>query len=486
MASCDRRSFLASVGAGAVFGGALPRIATPRGEAPIARPGLDEIAAALTRVEPEQAFAKTAELAGAGATWRDVLGGTFLAGVREIVPRPVGFKFHAVMMTASAYEIAAAVPEADRWWAAYYNVEDFKRSQADDRARGDWKLAEPDVGARALDDAPARLAAALDAWDEKAADTAAIALHASASLDDAFEILWRYAARDFGAIGHKAIWTAQAHRTLLEIGWCHGEPVLRSLVFGMLDGKPGENDASHAENRARAVGLPDAWQDGSRDDDAASRLRDGLREATGEGAARLVEDLLAAGVAVGSVWDGLRLFAFEQLWLRPGIVAVHPVTTVNALRYAFERARDDATRRVLLLQAASWSIGFRDFLAGRPAFAGRSGLDRLEPGGDKDLDAGAVFALAARDRDAAIAAAHAAVEADGLPAFASRAREALLVQVREHHDYKFAAAAFAEIADAAEHWRPLLAAASLAYLRAPAEADGPFATRARPFVTGTR
>ncbi len=37
-----------------------------------------------------------------GLPYRDLLAGLFLAGVRNIKPHPVGFKFHAVMVINSA------------------------------------------------------------------------------------------------------------------------------------------------------------------------------------------------------------------------------------------------------------------------------------------------------------------------------------------------------------------------------------------------
>ncbi len=38
--------------------------------------------------------------------------------------------------------------------------------------------------------------------------------------------MWEYGARDFRNIGHKAIYAANAWRTLQAIGWRHAEPVL--------------------------------------------------------------------------------------------------------------------------------------------------------------------------------------------------------------------------------------------------------------------
>ena len=46
--------------------------------------------------------------------------------------------------------------------------------------------------------------------------------------------LLRYGARDFRAIGHKAIYVANSCRTLESIGWQHAEPVLRSLAYARM------------------------------------------------------------------------------------------------------------------------------------------------------------------------------------------------------------------------------------------------------------
>ena len=42
----------------------------------------------------------------AGLGYRQFVGGLFLAGIRNIKPRPVGFKFHAVMVISSAHQLS--------------------------------------------------------------------------------------------------------------------------------------------------------------------------------------------------------------------------------------------------------------------------------------------------------------------------------------------------------------------------------------------
>jgi len=48
-------------------------------------------------------------------------------------------------------------------------------------------------------------------------------------------MFWRYGARDFRDIGHKAIFVANSYRTLVTIGWRHAEPILRSLTYAIVD-----------------------------------------------------------------------------------------------------------------------------------------------------------------------------------------------------------------------------------------------------------
>ena len=48
-----------------------------------------------------------------GLSYKDLLAGLFLAGIRNIKPRPVGFQFHAVLVVNSAHLASASSPA--RW-----------------------------------------------------------------------------------------------------------------------------------------------------------------------------------------------------------------------------------------------------------------------------------------------------------------------------------------------------------------------------------
>src|ERR671934_174829 len=65
-----------------------------------------------------------------GTSYQRLLAAVFLAGVRGIQPRPVGFKFHAVLVINSAHLAALAAPDQDRWLPLFWSVDNYKGSQA--------------------------------------------------------------------------------------------------------------------------------------------------------------------------------------------------------------------------------------------------------------------------------------------------------------------------------------------------------------------
>ena len=79
-----------------------------------------------------------------------------------------------------------------------------------------------------------------------------------------------------------------------------------------------------------------------------------LRQADAADAADKAVELLNRGFSPRNIWDGILTGAGELLMRKPGIVALHSVTTANALHYAWEHTADDQTRQWLLLQGASF------------------------------------------------------------------------------------------------------------------------------------
>ena len=75
-----------------------------------------------------------------GLSYKDLLAGLFLAGIRNIKPRPVGFKFHAVMVINSAHVLGQSSAVTERLLPLFWALDNFKASQAQDVKEGDWVL----------------------------------------------------------------------------------------------------------------------------------------------------------------------------------------------------------------------------------------------------------------------------------------------------------------------------------------------------------
>ena len=79
-----------------------------------------------------------------GLSYRSLLAGLFLAGIRNIKPRPVGFKFHAVMVINSAHLLGQTSAVSERLLPMFWALDNFKASQAQDVREGDWVLSRVD------------------------------------------------------------------------------------------------------------------------------------------------------------------------------------------------------------------------------------------------------------------------------------------------------------------------------------------------------
>src|SRR5437868_2960030 len=112
-----------------------------------------------------------------GLSYREVLAALLLAGVRNIQPRPVGFKFHSVLVVNSAHLASLSSPDSDRWLPIFWALDYFKNAQAQDVREGDWTMSAVD-DSKLPSPSKAREAftEAMDNWDEPAADAAVAGL----------------------------------------------------------------------------------------------------------------------------------------------------------------------------------------------------------------------------------------------------------------------------------------------------------------------
>src|SRR5437016_1671404 len=111
------------------------------------RPEIEPLVRLLEDTPRERLLEEVAARIKRGTTYREVLAAIQLAGVRNIQPHPVGFKFHAVLVVNSAHLASQNSPAADRWLPIFWALDQFKSSQARDVQEGDWTLAAVDESA---------------------------------------------------------------------------------------------------------------------------------------------------------------------------------------------------------------------------------------------------------------------------------------------------------------------------------------------------
>lgn len=426
-----------------------------------------------------------------GLSYRHVLAALFLAGIRNVQPRPsVGFKFHAVLVVNSAHVASLSSPDEDRWLPIFWALDEFKSSQARDVSEGNWTMS-PVVEAHVPTPEKVHDAfhEAMQRWDEAGADTASAAVARYRGAGETLELFAQYAARDFRSIGHKAIFLANSWRTLQTIGWQHSEPVLRSLAYAMLNhnGEPNPADSDLSPDRpgrrnAELVKrIRPGWQLGKSDPAAVTELLVTFRSQSDADASKAVVDVLNRGVSPQSVFDAMHLAAGELLMRQPGIVALHAVTTTNALRFLFDHTGSSDTRRLLMLQNAAFLPLFREAMRSRGAVADTR-IDALQASGQSGnaISVDSIFASVRREPVSAaeqtfgyLSGGH---EADDLM---NAARRLIFLKGTDAHDYKFSSAVLEDFYKISPEWRNQYLASGMYNLRGSSDKDNGLVDRIR-------
>ncbi|MSR59414.1 MAG: hypothetical protein EXS05_17515 [Planctomycetaceae bacterium] len=423
-----------------------------------------------------------------GVAYRQFLAALFLAGIRNVNPQPPGFKFHCVFVIHAAHQLSLDAPVGERLLPLFWALDEFKKSQAEDVQQGDFRLRPVTGNLPSPERAWSEFHEAMDAWDEPRADRAIAALVRSKGAHEVIEGLWRYGARDYRNIGHKAIFVANSWRTLQTIGWQHAEPVLRSLVLGLLDFKDQEVNSytftsqSYLPNVERAQQaidkLPGDWSQTTSNAAVTRDLLGAIRGGDSQVACAAALSALASGSAsAGAVWDATHLAAGELMMRQPGIYGIHTVTSVNALHYAFRTAARPANRLVLLLQGVGWMCQFRNLMAGKPQQLGEVQIADLAPAAisaDRPTALDDLFATLTNDPAGAAPKALAYARQHPQPDdFARQARQLIFRKAADPHHYKYAAAIFEDYGLVSPEWRPSMLATSVYYLRGSGAADSP-------------
>ena len=333
---------------------------------------------------------------------------------------------------------------------------------------------------------------AMESWDEKRADGAVVGLVRSAGASELYELFYRFGGRDFRSIGHKAIFVANSWRTLQFIGWQHAEPVLRSLAFALLnhglkDTTPArsdeEADRPWRRNQELAAKMGRGWLSGKLDEGATRDMLAALREGSNDDACDKAAELIRRGTSPQTIWDALFVGAGELLVRQSGIVALHAVTSTNALRYSFQACGDDSTRKLLLLQNCAFLPMFRGAMNGRGKVQNTK-IDDVKPLALKaSSGAGAIeeiFSDVSGDRmNAARKVRQYLRDGGSARDLINAARRLIFMKGRNHHDYKFSSAVLEDYFHVSPAWRDQFLATSVFNLKGSGARDNPVVQRTR-------
>lgn len=500
MVMIPRRSFLqTAAGSGALaalgdlgFLAGLPSVSAAEAKLPPGMvrfdPEIEPLVRLLEDTPRERVLEEFASRVKRGLSYREVLAALLLAGVRSVQPRPVGFKFHAVLVVNSAHIASLASPDSERWLPIFWALDQFKSSQAANVKEGNWHMGPVDEAAVPPSHrARPMFIEAMDNWDESAADAAIVGLVRTAGADELFEIFARYGARDFRDIGHKAIYVANSFRTLETIGWQHAEPVLRSLAYALLDRSGAKENPAKADlpadrpfrqNLQVVKEISERWLDGKLNADATEDLLQAIRSGSPTDNSALTVKLLNQGVAPQSIFEALFDGAGELLMQAPGILSLHAMTFTNAIHYTWHRAQSDELRRLLLLQNAAFLPLYRGDRPDKGIHIDT--LEPLAPSAKGDEAVAEIFADIGKDRLTAARKVLGYLQNDGKPgAFADAARRLIFLKGSNSHDYKFSAAVLEDYVRLGQPWRDRLLASSVFYFRGSGDADNELVKRTR-------
>jgi hypothetical protein len=498
-----RRGFLASSTAAAAFAqtadlgflGRLPAVTAAEAQGTAGKvqfdPSIEPLVSLIEQTDRSKLLERVAGEIHAGRSYRDIVTALQLAGVRNVKPRPeVGFKFHAVLVVNSAMLASLSGPDEHRWLPIFWALDYFKEAQADQRRKEAWVMqAVNDSNMPTADQAAKAFTNAMDSWDEMAADAAVVALARSGRARYAYELFYRYAARDFRSIGHKAIFVANSQRALETIGWEHAEPIMRSLAFALLmheGDNPADRDApadrDWRNNIHRARKLRDDWLGGEMKSSATVEFLEMFRRRSSDEMSEAVVEALNHGVSPQSIWDAVFLAAGELLMRQPAIVPLHAVTTSNALHYLWRSSVNDFWRGMLLLQAAAYIPFFREAAGGRGKLADLK-IDTISSESPKATGAeavGEIFADVSSDPKSAARKTLGWLASHGQPGpLIDAARVLVFLKGNDAHDYKFSSAVLEDWQHISPEFRDRYLASSMFKLCGSGDRDNPLVERTR-------
>jgi hypothetical protein len=192
--------------------------------------------------------------------------------------------------------------------------------------------------------------------------------------------------------------------------------------------------------------------------------------------------LLKHGCAPQSIFDACFDAAGELMMRAPGILSLHATTFTNAVHYSWTHCGDETTRKLLLLQNASFLPLFR----GEPKKLGTpiDALEPLAPHENGDAAVAEIFAEIKSDRFAASRKILGYLQNSGDPApLVHAARRLIFLKGTNAHDYKYSSATLEDYHAMRSPWRDRYLAATAFYLKSSADPDNDLVKRIRAAVS---
>ena len=172
---------------------------------------------------------------------------------------------------------------------------------------------------------------------------------------------------------------------------------------------------------------------------------------------------------------------------QPGIVALHAVTSTNAIHYAYRMVASDKTRRLLLLQNAAFLPLFRQAMQSR-GNVGTARIDQTEssalssPGPEAIEE---IFSDVSGNRVEAARKVLGFLSIRGNPKeLIDAARRLIFLKGSDSHDYKFSSAVLEDYYQVSPVWRDRYLASSMFQLRGSQGTDNQLVARARAALQG--
>jgi len=303
-----------------------------------------------------------------GLTRQQLLQAIQLAGMRQIVPRPVGFKFHAVMMVDAARRLAAGDSGIKGWIPILWNLDYFKVAQARSKQQSDWRLERFTKIPAPAGQAEQLYRDAMKYRQWSLAEQAVVTLARSQGRQYLLGLLTEMSIRDFYSIGHKAIYISHGWRLLRDSGQAELELMLRAMSYALLaeDRPTAASEAQSAwqlvdypANLKRSQSIPLRACVAVSDPQQTLRLLAKIQQGDADACCTLALQMIGEGASFQVIWDAVFLAAAEAVMRKPTIPVLHSITVSHSMCWLWLQAAELGLRRLIPLQALAYVVRMR-------------------------------------------------------------------------------------------------------------------------------